>query len=270
MLAYFSIEEIAEKSGLSRDQILRFGMSGTIIFSVLEHAPRNYEEVAEFGTEDGGKGVRTRTNETMVIVGGDGPALKLKYIGPNDVINVVTNEAPNRKTLVRALYETRALDPKKGKWLLNNPWRVSIGDLVISKEEWEYFSKGPGKQIKYYLPLARPEIVTLPWLFKNLSVGGWLATGGIVISIFGSGVYIARTQLYQELVDSFRPAEVQTATPNQALKATPDANKWGPHDIEVIRGRNIAPQDFLFAEFNSGLKPLIIGLSRDASQFLGC
>lgn len=198
-------------------------MSGTIVFSVLEHAPRNYEETSEFVTEDGGKGVRTRTNEAMVLVGGDGPALKLKYIGPEDVINIVTNEAPNRKTLVRALYETRDLDPKKGKWLLNCPWRVSIGDLLISKDEWEYFSKGVGKKIKHYLPLAKPEKVTIPWLVKNLSVGGWLAAGSIAVSLFGSGVYLAGTQFYQALADSFSPAEVQKVAPNQLIKPTPNA-----------------------------------------------
>jgi hypothetical protein len=221
LIAYYSIDEISQKSGLSRDKILRLGMSGTIIFSVLEHAPRNYEEVSEFEAEDGRTGVRTHTNETMVIVGENSPSLKLKYIGPEDVINVVTNEAPNRKTLVRAFYETRELDTKKGKWFFNNPWRVSLSDLVVSNEEWEHFSKGPGRQIKHYLPLATPEKVTLPWLFKNLSVGGWLAAGGLVISIFGGGAYFARTQLYQEVVNMFKPAVVQQAAPNQGLKATP-------------------------------------------------
>lgn len=223
MLAYFTIEEISGKSGFSKDQILRLGMSGTIVFSVLEHAPRNYEEVSEFETEGGGKGVRTRTNETLEIVGGDGPTLKLKYIGPEDVINVVTNEAPNRKTLVRALYETRELDPTKGKWLLNNPWRVSIGDLVVSKDEWGHFSKGAGKQIKHYLPLATPEKITLPWLFKNLSVRGWLAAGGIVIAMFSNGVYVARTPAYQALADSITPTAVEETAPNQPIKPTPSA-----------------------------------------------
>lgn len=68
LLAYFSIEEIAQKSGLSVDQILRLGMSGTIIFSVLEHEQRNYEEVSEIETEDGKKAVLKRVNETTVIV----------------------------------------------------------------------------------------------------------------------------------------------------------------------------------------------------------
>jgi len=196
-------------------------MSGTIVFSILEHKPKNYEEISEFETEDGKKAVRTRTNETMVIVGEQGPPLKIKYIGPEDVINVVTNEAPGRKTLIRALYETRELDPKKGKWFLNNPWRVSLDDLVVSNEEWERFSKGPGKKIKHYLPLPAPEKVTLIWLFKNLSVRGWLAGIGFLISIFGSGVYFASTQLYQQAENMLKPATAQQITPNQGLKATP-------------------------------------------------
>ncbi len=221
MLAYFSIDEIAQKSGLSRDQILRLGMSETIIFSVLEHAPMNFEEISEFETEDGRKEVRTRTNETMVIVGEKGPALKIKYIRPEDLINVVTNNAPNRKTLVSALYDTRELDPKKGKRFVNNPWRVSCDDLVVSNEEWEHFSKGPGKHINHYLPLVAPEKITFPWLIKNITIGVWVKVVFLIISIFGSGVYLASTPLYQEIIDSLKPVVVQQTTSNQGLKAIP-------------------------------------------------
>lgn len=197
-------------------------MSGTIIFSVLEHAPRNYEEISKIETEDR-KSVLTRRNETMVIVGEEGPPLKLKYIGPEDLINVVTNDAPNRKTLIRALYETRELDPKKGKWFLNNPWRIDLNDLIISNEEWERFSKGPGKKIKYYLPLATPEKVTLPWLLKNLPASLLIKASIFIFSVFSCGVYIGRTQLYQEVFDSFKPVVVKEAVPNQGLKATPQS-----------------------------------------------
>ena len=123
-------------------------MSGTIVFSVLEHKPKNYEEVSEIETEDGKKAVRTRTNETMEIVGKQEPPLKIKYTDPEDIINIVTNEAPDRKTLIRVLYETRELDPKKGKWFLNNPWKVSLDDLVVSNDEWEHFLKRPRKENK--------------------------------------------------------------------------------------------------------------------------
>lgn len=169
----------------------------------------------QFESEDGRTTVRTKKNETMVFASGKGPALKLKYIGPEDVINVVTNDAPNRKTLVRALYETRERDPKKGKWFVNNPWRVSVDDLVVSSEEWEFFSKGEGKKLKQYLPLAAPEKVTLPWLFKNLSVGAWVLIAGIAFSFFSSGVYFSKTQLYQEITRSLEPVSVQNLEPNQ-------------------------------------------------------
>ncbi len=215
MLAYFTVEEVAQKSGLNGDQVLRLGMSGTLAFSVLEHAPKNYEEVSELESEGGRTIVRTKKNETLVFASGNGPALKLKYIGPEDVINVVTNDAPNRKTLVRALYETRERDPKKGKWFENNPWRVSLDDLVVSSEEWELFSKGEGKKLKQYLPLPTPEKVTLPWLFKNLPVGTWMLIAGIAFSIFSSGVYFSKTQLYQEITQTLEPASVQKSEPNQ-------------------------------------------------------
>lgn len=222
LLAYYSVDEVAQKSGLTKDQILRLGMSWTIVFSILEHAPRNYEEIDEFDTEDGKKGIRRKTNETMTLFGGEGPVLKLKYLGPEDIINVVTNDVPNRKTLVRALYETRELNPKKGKWFLNNPWRVSLADLVVSCDEWEYFSANAGKKIKYYLPLAKPEQVTLPWLVRNTSIGTWITTVGFAASVFGAGIYVGDSKIYNKLSNILKtPSATQMATPNQVLNASP-------------------------------------------------
>ena len=196
MFAFYSLEEISHKSGLTQDQILRLGMSGTLVFSILEHTPRNYEEVDEFETEDGQKAVRTRTNHSMELIANEEQALKLKYISPEDVINVVTNEAPNRKTLVHALYLTRELDTKQGKWLVNCPWKVGVNDLVVSHDEWKLFAKGIGKKIRHYLPLAKPEQVTVLWLIRNLSIGIWISAISLATSIFLIGAYIGKTDFF--------------------------------------------------------------------------
>ena len=76
MLAYYSIEEIAQKSGLSSDQVLRLGFSGTLVFSILDHSPQNFEEIEEEKHEDGSRTVLTRTNETTAIVKPDGAPLR--------------------------------------------------------------------------------------------------------------------------------------------------------------------------------------------------
>lgn len=203
MLAYYSIDEVAQKSGLSSEQVLRLGCSGTLVFSILDHSPQNFEEVEEEKHEDGSLTVRTRTNETTVIVRPKGPSLRLKYIGAEDVINIITNHAPNRRTLVRAVYSTRELDPKKGSWSLNNPRKLAPSDLVVSQEEWELFAKGPGKNIKKYLPLVLPEKITVLWLIKNLSVANWISVAGFTVSIFGAGVYFSQTEAYEKVKTIF-------------------------------------------------------------------
>ena len=217
MLAYYSIDEIAQKSGLSPDQVLRLGCSGTLVFSILDHSPQNFEEVDEDEKhEDGSRTVRTKTNESTVIVRSDGPPLRLKYIGTEDVINIVTNDAPNRRTLVRAVYSTRELNPKKGTWSLNNPKKLAPTDLVVSHEEWEHFADGTGKKIKNYLPLVLPEKVTVLWLIKNLSVANWISAISVAAVIFGTGVYVAQTDAYEKAREMFMvPAKAKAAMPNE-------------------------------------------------------
>lgn len=84
-------------------------------------------------------------SETTTLIGNLHPGLQIKYISTEDVINVVTNEKSNRKTIIRGLYETRDLEPKKGKWMANCPVSVSQNDLVIKSEEWDYFERNGGK-----------------------------------------------------------------------------------------------------------------------------
>ncbi len=156
MLDYFTIDEVASKSGLTSEQVLRLGMSGSIIFSILEHKPKNYEEIDEYVDKEGLNVVRTRRNETTTLIGNPSPGLKIKYISTEDVINIVTNEKECKSTLVRGLYETRELDPKKGKWMLNSPLSLSRDDLVVKAEEWERFQRGDGKRLAAYLPLKAP------------------------------------------------------------------------------------------------------------------
>ena len=115
MFDYYTVEEVADKSGLNIDQILRLGMSGAIIFSILEHRPKNFEEIDDYMDKDGEKIRRTRRSETSVLVGKKNTGLQIKYISTEDVINVVTNTDSNKNTLIRGLFETRELIPKKGK-----------------------------------------------------------------------------------------------------------------------------------------------------------
>lgn len=196
MFSYYKLEEFGQKTGMSVDQVLRLGCSGGIIFSIVDHQPKNYEETDEVTDQDGDLAVRTRVNEEMLRISTSPPGLKLSYISSEDVINIVTNEAPNRKTLVRATFKTRALNPKEGTWQANNPKRLSVGDLVISNEEWERFSKGLGKKIAHYLPLAIPEKITIGWLFRNASYKFWLLVGSGSISLFMAGVYFSSTKAY--------------------------------------------------------------------------
>jgi len=203
---YFTVEEVAEKSGLKANQVLRLGMSGAIILSILEHEPRNFEEISEYVDEEGQNIRKTRRSETSTIVGVQNPGLQIKYISTEDVINVVTNEAENRKTLIRALFETRDLDPKKGKWLLNSPRSIEQNDLIINAEEWSFFEKEEGKKLVDYLPLKRPEKVTIPWLFKNVSFSAWLSAGGLAVAMFLAGVSAAETGLYKDIRSKILPS----------------------------------------------------------------
>ena len=199
MLDYYTVDEVAAKSGLNIDQVLRLGMAGTIIFSILEHQPRNYEEVDEFVDEEGRDVVRTRRNETTTLFGNPNPGLQVKYIATEDVINVVTNTKTNKNTLIRGLFETRELEPKKGKFMLNCPLSITQDDLVITTEEWELFERNGGKRLASYLPLAKPEKVTIKWLLNNISVGGWVLAISFVGSVFTAGVYFSDTKLYEEI-----------------------------------------------------------------------
>lgn len=221
MLAYYSIEEIAQKSGLSADQVLRLGFSGTLVFSILDHSPQNFEEIEEEKHEDGSHTIRTRTNETTVIVKPEGAPLRLKYIGTEDVINIVTNHAPNRRTLVRAVYSTRELDPQKGSWSLNNPRKLAPSDLVVSQDEWEHFTNGPGKKLKNYLPLVPPEKITVLWLIKNLSVANWISVVSFAVAIFGAGVYFSQTEAFEKVRAIFMaPAKAKAEMPNPSFQGT--------------------------------------------------
>jgi len=199
LLDYYTVDEVAAKSGLNIDQVLRLGMAGTIIFSILEHQPRNYEEVDEFVDEEGRDVVRTRRNETTTLFGNPNPGLQVKYIATEDVINVVTNTKTNKNTLIRGLFETRELEPKKGKFMLNCPLSITQDDLVITTEEWELFERNGGKRLASYLPLAKPEKVTIKWLLNNISVGGWVLAISFVGSVFTAGVYFSDTKLYEEI-----------------------------------------------------------------------
>ena len=199
LLDFYTVKEVAEKAGLEINQVLRLGMSGTIIFSILEHEPRNYEEINEYVDEEGQNIRRTRRSETNTFIGNPNPGLQIKYISTEDLINTVTNEKENKKTLVRALFETRELNPKKGKYLLTTPLSINQNDLIIKAEEWVLFENGGGKKLAAYLPLKQPEKVTLQWLAKNISISTWIAGIGLIVSIFLSGIYIAETEFYKNI-----------------------------------------------------------------------
>ena len=215
MLAYYSILEIAQKAGLSSDQVIRLGLSGTLVFSILDHSVQNFEETEEEKNNDGSRTVHTRTSETTVIAKPAGSSLVLKYIGTEDVINIFTNDAPNRRTLVRAVYSTRELNPKTGTWSLNNLRKLALSDLIVSFDEWEHFSKGPGKKLQHYLPLVLPEKITIFWLLKNLSVANWISAASVAAVIFGMGVYFSQTEAYVQIRKIFEVSvKTQATIPN--------------------------------------------------------
>lgn len=209
MLPYYTLDEVAEKSGLSRDQVIRLGCAGQLVFSIRTHTPQNYKETDETRNSDGSRTVRTRTNETHVIVKADGPALRLRYVAPEDVINIITNDAPNRKTLVRATYQTRELNPKLGTWHAGKPVELTPADLIVCADEWKLFSLGLGKDLKARTHLLLPEKVTLKWLVNNLSVAQWVSAFGAIASVFGLGVYLGQTAAYQQLVVLLKPASIE-------------------------------------------------------------
>jgi len=202
---FYTVDEVAEKSGMNIGQVLRLGMSGTIIFSILKHSPRNYEQIDEYVDDDGNDVKRTRSSETSTIIGNKRPGLQVKYISTEDVINTVTNEAENKKTLIRGLFETRALDPKKGELMLNCPISICQKDLIIDSDEWSLFQNGKGKDLEKYIPLKYPEKVTIPWLIKNVSFPAWIAVGGIAVAIFMAGVYVVETGIYKEIKKQVLP-----------------------------------------------------------------
>ena len=212
MFPYLTTDEVSSKSGLSTEQILRLGMSGELVFSVLEHRPQNYEEINEAQDGGGNTVIHTKTNESVPL-GSEG-GLKLRYIATEDLINIVTNDAPNRKTILRAIFNTRDLDPKKGKWFLNNPMKVSLSDVVLSSTEWEKFSNGKGKELKKYIPLSLPEKMTLSWLWSNLPLGMWVKIAIFAFSVLSVGIYLGQSKLYVELQSKFTPANEEVKMPN--------------------------------------------------------
>ncbi|MES2608728.1 MAG: hypothetical protein V4679_00735 [Pseudomonadota bacterium] len=209
MLPYYTLEEVAEKSGLSRDQVIRLGFTGQLVFSIRKHTPQNYKEVEETQNSDGSRTVRTKTSENLVIVRSDGPALRLRYLAPEDAINIIANEAPNRKTLVRATYKTRDLDLKQGTLHAGSPIELAAADLIVCAEEWEIFSNGPGKHLRAQTPLLLPERVTLKWLANNLSITQWIGAMGAIASIFALGMYFAQTTAYQQLLAISKPVSIE-------------------------------------------------------------
>ncbi len=203
LLDYFTIDEVASKSGMTSEQVLRLGMSGSIILSILEHKPKNYEEIDDYIDEKGLHVVRTRRNETTTLIGNPRPGLQIQYISTEDVINIVANDKERKNTLVRGLYETRELDPKKGKWMLNSPLSLSRDDLVVKAEEWERFQRGDGKRLAAYLPLKAPEKVTVSWLVHNISIKAWISAVALAATIFAAGVYFSETGIYKEIKNKF-------------------------------------------------------------------
>jgi hypothetical protein len=198
LLPYFTISEASALSGMTENQILRLGISGEIRLSIIEHEPTNYEEVEESQNPDGTTTVVTRRNE-IAFQFGEEPALQLRYIAPNDVANIVANESPNRKTLIRKLYKSRELTRDKGKYLANCPLRISEKDICISREEWNLFKKSNGKLAFTQNPLTNPEKVTLIWLSKNVPVSIWWKAGVALFAAFMLGVGLSETGIYQHI-----------------------------------------------------------------------
>jgi hypothetical protein len=52
--------------------------------------------------------------------------------------------------------------------------------------------------------LPVPERVTLHWLFKHVSFGGWIAVAATALTLLLVGAAIGKTQWFESLVDWFR------------------------------------------------------------------
>lgn len=211
LLPYFTLEEIGALSGMTECQLLRLGVSGSIRFSILENAPTNYERKEEREVSDGIE-VRTSTKESEVIVGKPGPSLKLRYIKPDDIANVIANDAPNTKTLIRELYGTRDLDKKKATYLLNCPLKITACDLRVSRDEWVAFKKANSRFALRQNPLAHPEKVTLAWLTHNVPVSLWYKAAAVLFAAFMFGVGFAETGVYSSIKAVF--SEMKAAAPS--------------------------------------------------------
>ncbi len=211
LLPYFTLEEVGALSGMTDSQLLRLGISGALRFSILENTPTNYERKEEREVSDGIE-IRTSTKESSRLFGDSGPSLKLRYVKPEDIANIVANEAPSTRTLIRELYKTRELRKKEAKYLLNCPMKITAADLRISREEWELFKEVNGKCALKQNPLASPERVTLVWLARNVSVSLWYKAAAVLFAVFMLGAAFAQTGMYSSIEAVFSAEASKTGS----------------------------------------------------------
>lgn len=57
--------------------------------------------------------------------------------------------------------------------------------------------------------LEMPKVITASWLFHHAPYGLWLKIGAILITIFGFGVFIGQTEIYQRAASLFATKEVE-------------------------------------------------------------
>jgi hypothetical protein len=78
--------------------------------------------------------------------------------------------------------------------------------------------------------LILPERVTLPWIFKHLSLQVWFTMGGALIATFLAGIYLSRVQAVREWLELEKPAAAHTPdrfqkpqTPEKTTTSVPGA-----------------------------------------------
>jgi hypothetical protein len=118
----FEVKKIAEKLGMTEDQILQFGIDGKIVFSILKPI------------------FRSPKLPTISFDGSQDHPPELRYIASEDVYRIVENGKNDEDTLINKFFFTNDLDPKSGV-IFSAPFKTRKEDLCISKDEWERFKK---------------------------------------------------------------------------------------------------------------------------------
>jgi len=57
--------------------------------------------------------------------------------------------------------------------------------------------------------LEMPKVVTASWLFHHAPIGFWVKVGTVAVAIFGFGLFVGQSELYQKAVSLFATKQVE-------------------------------------------------------------